>query len=83
MLGELPQFYMFPCSHGNISGKKRGNKKRVVYVRAGSSTSAFLGTPLGSHPQVPLPQENTLLQEPDLKHITYSSHLFLKQNKSK
>jgi hypothetical protein len=34
MLRELPQFYMFPLSHGNISfvqnRKKQGNKKGVV-----------------------------------------------------
>jgi hypothetical protein len=39
--------------------KKWGNKKRVVYVRGGSSTCAFswgLGTPSDSHPWVPLPQ---------------------------
>jgi hypothetical protein len=38
MLRELPQFYMFPSSHGNISfsrmGKKgRRLKKKVVYLR--------------------------------------------------
>jgi len=36
--------------------------------------------PLGSHPQVPLPQENALLRETHLQHITYS---ILKQSKSK
>jgi len=45
MLRELPQFYVFPCSHGNISfhktGKKLGNKKRVVYVRGDSRTHVF------------------------------------------
>ncbi len=51
MLGELTQFYMFPCSHEIClfykMGKKWGNKKRVVYLRGGSSTCTFswgLGT---------------------------------------
>jgi len=37
-------------------GKKRGNKKRVVYARGGSHTYAFsqgLGTLSRSHPWVP------------------------------
>jgi hypothetical protein len=45
-------------------GKTWGNQKRVVYLRAGSSTCAFswgLGTPLGSQPWAPLPQENALV----------------------
>jgi len=37
MLVELPQFYMFPRSLGNISfyemRKKQGNIKRVVYIK--------------------------------------------------
>jgi hypothetical protein len=38
MPGELPQFYMFPNSHGKYfflqqTRKKGGNKKRVVYIR--------------------------------------------------
>jgi hypothetical protein len=48
MPGELPQFYMFACSHVPMKifllykmGKKRGNKKRVVYARGGSSNWAF------------------------------------------
>jgi len=46
--GSSPQFYMFPCSHGNISFLQNGkevrnviSKKRVVFVRGGSRTHVF------------------------------------------
>jgi hypothetical protein len=45
---ELPQFYMFPRSHGfffffSLPNKKEAKKykKRVVYLRKGSDTCAF------------------------------------------
>jgi len=42
MLRELPQFYMFPHSHGIIlllqNEKEGGNKKRVVHIRGCSCT---------------------------------------------
>jgi hypothetical protein len=47
MLGELPQFYMFPCSHGNnffsMKWERSEEIKRelVVYIRGGSHTCAF------------------------------------------
>jgi hypothetical protein len=62
---ELPQFYIFPHSHGNITflqkwKKMRENKKRVVYIRGSSHTCAFSSkvqehSRTGSCPQVPLP----------------------------
>ncbi len=70
MLGELPQFSMFPCSHGNISFPQNGKevmklkkscllKGRFLYLcillRFGNTLA------LGSHPWVPLPQENALV----------------------
>jgi len=68
---------MFPCSHVPMEifffyemGKKWGNTKRIVFVRGGYCTCVFswvLGTPLGSCPWVPLPQENALVQEPLLQ----------------
>jgi len=76
----------FKCSHISMEiflfyeiGKKRGNKKRVVSARGGSRTYAFsqgLGTLSGSHPWVPLPQENTLEREPplQLKSTRISTH---------
>jgi len=66
-LGSSPIF-MFPRSHGNISfpqhGKDLRKSKESCLLKAGSCTCAFswgLGTPLGSQPWVPLPQENALV----------------------
>jgi len=80
--GSSPQFYMFPCSHGNISFLQNGkevrnviSKKRVVFVRGGSRTHVFSSwgsrTPLCSHPCVPLLQENALIHKPPLQHLCF------------
>jgi hypothetical protein len=68
--GAPPILYvrMFPWNFIFYQTRKKwGNKRRVVYVRRGSCTHAFspgLGRTSGSHPWVPLPQENALLWEP-------------------
>jgi hypothetical protein len=70
MLGELPQYSMFPCSHWNISFPQNWkevrkskesclHKGRFLYLciilRFGNTLA------LGSHPWVPLPKENALV----------------------
>ncbi len=70
MLGELPQFSMFPCSHGNICCPQNGKEVRkskesclvkgrflylCILLRFGNTLA------LGSHPWVPLPKENALV----------------------
>jgi hypothetical protein len=79
---------MFPRSHGNISfyemGKKKGNKKRVVYRREGEVPILMHSPEVWEHPWAhalrcpSLPQENSLIQEPppptNITHI-YSSEL--------
>ncbi len=81
MPGELLQFYKFPHFHGNVFFckmiKKWGNKKRIVYIKGGFNTYAFSQglSPSSSHPQVSLPQENTLVVEPPLQ-LLYLIFLF-------
>jgi hypothetical protein len=75
MLGELLQFYMFHCSHGNISffykmGKKQGKIKRELFTQKEfvSSTLAILlsfGNTLGAHAfGCPSLMRTTIIYEP-------------------
>ncbi len=72
--GSSPNFI---CSHIPMetflcyqTGKKQVNKRTVVCIRGGFHTHVFSwgsGTAWGSCPGVPLPQKNTLIQEPPLQ----------------
>ncbi len=77
-----PQFYTI-CFHVPMkifaTGKRHWNEMRVVFVRGGSHTCSFSwswGTPWGSCPGVPHPQENTFVQEPPQQHDSNTNHGF-------
>ncbi len=71
MSGGAPQFYMFPCSHGNMSfvlNQKEARKSKELFMKGEvlilvRCVLLRFGNTLGLMPlgKVPLPPENALI----------------------